>query len=79
MRYYYRPDTIFGASLFAIAPDHILSKQIASKSKEVNDFIKEWKKSFISEEDLDKAPKNGVFTKFYVSHPFTDKNLYLHC
>ena len=70
-----RPDTIFGASFVAIAPDHVLSKQIASKSKDVNDFIKEWKKSFISEEDLDKAPKNGVFTKFYVSHPFTDKDL----
>ena len=70
-----RPDTIFGASFVAIAPDHNLSKQLAKKSTEVNNFIKEWKKSFISEEDLDKAPKNGLFTKLYVSHPFIDKDL----
>ncbi|MEC8100115.1 MAG: leucine--tRNA ligase, partial [Pseudomonadota bacterium] len=70
-----RPDTIFGASFVAIAPDHVLSKQLAQKSTEVNNFIKEWEKSFISEEDLDKAPKNGFFTKLYVPHPFIDKDL----
>ncbi len=70
-----RPDTIFGASFVAIAPDHYLSKQLAEKSEEVNNFVKEWKTSFISEEDLDKAPKNGLFTKLYVSHPFIDKTL----
>ena len=70
-----RPDTIFGASFVAIAPDHSLSKQLAKTSTEVNNFIKEWEKSFISEEDLDKAPKNGLFTKLYVPHPFVDKYL----
>tara|TARA_X000000950_G_scaffold5895_1_gene6312 strand:- start:2051 stop:4618 length:2568 start_codon:yes stop_codon:yes gene_type:complete len=70
-----RPDTIFGASFVAIAPDHNLSKQLAKKSTEVNNFIKEWEKSFISEEDLDKAPKEGLFTKLYVPHPFNDKDL----
>ncbi len=70
-----RPDTIFGASFVAIAPDHELSKQLAIKSREINNFIKEWEKSFLSEEDLDKAPKNGLFTKLYVSHPFVDKSL----
>ena len=70
-----RPDTIFGASFVAIAPDHNLAKQLARKSREVNNFIKEWEKSFISEEDLDKTPKNGLFTKLYVPHPFVDKDL----
>ena len=70
-----RPDTIFGASFVAIAPDHNLSKQLAEQSTEITNFIKEWKKSFISDEDLDKAPKNGLFTKLYVSHPFIDKTL----
>ena len=70
-----RPDTIFGASFVAIAPDHNLSKQLAEQSTEITNFIKEWKKSFISDEDLDKAPKNGLFTKLYVLHPFIDKAL----
>ena len=38
-----RPDTIFGASFVAIAPDHHLSKELAKQSTEVNDFIKAWK------------------------------------
>ena len=70
-----RPDTIFGASFVAIAPDHYLSEQLAKDSKEVSNFIKEWKKSFIGEEELDKAPKNGLFTNLFVSHPFTDEPL----
>ena len=70
-----RPDTIFGASFVAIAPDHNLSEELAKQSTDVTNFIKEWKKSFISEEDLDKAPKNGLFTELYVSHPFIDKAL----
>ncbi|OUU62775.1 MAG: leucine--tRNA ligase [Alphaproteobacteria bacterium TMED62] len=67
-----RPDTIFGASFVAIAPDHTLSEKLSKGSKVVEKFIKEWKKSFISEEDLDKAPKNGLFTNLYVLHPFLD-------
>jgi len=70
-----RPDTIFGASFVAIAPDHYLSRQLAKNSTDVNKYIKDWKKSFINEEDLDKAPKNGLFTKLYVRHPFIDKAL----
>ena len=52
-----------------------MSKQLAKQSTEVNNFVNEWKTSFIGEEDLDKAPKNGLFTNLYVSHPFTDKAL----
>ena len=70
-----RPDTIFGASFVAIAPDHYIAEQLAKKSEEVNNFIKEWKKSFITEEDLDKAPKNGLFTDLYVTHPFVNISL----
>ena len=70
-----RPDTIFGASFVAIAPDHPLSETLCKKYKEVEKFIKEWKKSFISEEDLDKAPKNGLFTNLHVLHPFLDKTI----
>ena len=70
-----RPDTIFGASFVAIAPDHDISKELAKKSTEINNFIKKWKKSFISEEDLDKAPKSGLFTAIHVIHPLTNKPL----
>ena len=70
-----RPDTIFGASFVAIAPDHYLAEKLAKVSTEASHFIKEWRKSFIGEEDLDKAPKNGLFTDLYVSHPFDNNPL----
>ncbi len=70
-----RPDTIFGASFLAIAPDHSLSGELSESSSVIKSFIQDWKKSFVNEEDLEKAPKNGIFTNIYVSHPFLDKKL----
>ena len=70
-----RPDTIFGASFIALAPDHVLSVQLAKKSKTINNFVTEWKKTFVNEELLEKAPKKGIFTGLYVKHPFQDKSL----
>ena len=70
-----RPDTIFGASFVAIAPDHPLSAKLSKKLEAAESFIQEWKKSFINEEELDKAPKNGLFTNLYALHPFLEKPL----
>ena len=39
-----RPDTIFGASFIALAPDHKLSTQLSKNSKTIKIFISEWKK-----------------------------------
>ena len=70
-----RPDTLFGASFIALAPDHSLSIKLSKKSEEIAAFIKDWRSSFVNEEDLDKAPKNGIFTNLYVLHPFQNKLL----
>jgi len=70
-----RPDTIFGASFIAIAPDHVLSTELALSSNEIKSYIDNWKKSILSEEELEKAPKNGVFTGISVAHPFVNKTL----
>ena len=70
-----RPDTIFGATFLAIAPDHELSVSLSKKNKDVVEFIKKWETSFATEEMLDKAPKEGLFTNLYVKHPFTKKRI----
>ena len=65
-----RPDTIFGASFIAIAPDHPISKVCAENNKALQKFIFECNQIGTSEEALEKAEKKGFNTKIKVHHPF---------
>ena len=65
-----RPDTLFGASFLALAPDHKLTKSIARKNKDVAAFIEEAQRIGTSEEAIEKAPKLGVDLGLKVKHPF---------
>jgi len=71
-----RPDTIFGASFIAIAPDHPLSKSVAKNNNNLKSFINECNKIGTSEEAIEKIEKKGFNTKIEVNHPF-EKNLTL--
>ena len=70
-----RPDTMFGATFLAIAPDHSLAKDISNKSEKIKNFIREWESTFSDEATLEKEPKKGVFTNLFVKHPFKEKKL----
>jgi leucyl-tRNA synthetase len=65
-----RPDTLFGASFIALAPDHALTKEIALRKPEVAKFIDECAHLGTSEADIEKAPKFGVDLGVRVKHPF---------
>ncbi len=65
-----RPDTIFGASFVAIAPDHPLARSLAEDSPELAAFIEECRKIGTSEAALEKAEKKGWRTSLTVCHPF---------
>ena len=67
-----RPDTIFGASFVAIAPDHPIAKSLANNNKELQKFISECNQIGTSEEALEKAEKKGFDTKIKVFHPFEE-------
>jgi len=70
-----RPDTIFGASFIAIAPDHPFTRFF---EKDVNflEFKKEAIKNIANESSLAKNEKLGFKTPFFVFHPFIrDKKL----
>jgi len=70
-----RPDTIFGASFIAIAPDHPFTRFF---EKDVNflGFKKEAIKNIANESSLAKNEKLGFKTPFFVFHPFIrDKKL----
>jgi len=65
-----RPDTLFGASFLALAPDHPLTKAIAEHNPDVAKFIEQCAQLGTSEADIEKAPKFGVDLGVRVRHPF---------
>ncbi|MEZ6029209.1 MAG: leucine--tRNA ligase [Hyphomonadaceae bacterium] len=65
-----RPDTLFGASFVALAPDHALTKEIAKTNPAVADFIARAAQMGTSEADIEKAEKVGVDLGLKVKHPF---------
>ena len=70
-----RPDTLYGASFLAIAPDHELSKLLSKSDSNIKRFIEEWEQTFSNEEMIDKGPKEGIFTNLLAKHPITKKEL----
>jgi leucyl-tRNA synthetase len=65
-----RPDTLFGASFVALAPDHPLVKQAAVENADVAEFITRAGQLGTSEADIEKAEKFGVPLGLHVKHPF---------
>ncbi len=65
-----RPDTLFGASFLALAPDHPLTKTIAGFRPDVAKFIADCATLGTSEADIEKAEKVGIDLGIRVKHPF---------
>ena len=65
-----RPDTIFGASFCALSPGHPLSEQLAKDNPDIAAFIKQCQGLGTSEEDIERAEKNGIDTGLRAKHPF---------
>ena len=65
-----RPDTLFGASFAAIAPDHPLARALEAGSPEVAEFVAECRRMGTSEEEIETAEKSGLDTGIRVVHPF---------
>ena len=71
-----RPDTLFGASFCAVAPDHEIATAISQDNDDALNFIKECQKIASSEEAIEKVEKEGFDTGILVQHPF-DENIKL--
>jgi leucyl-tRNA synthetase len=69
-----RPDTIFGASFIAIAPDHPFTESFKNE-KNFQDFKELALKNIGTESSLSKNEKLGFKTPFFVSHPFLNKKI----
>ncbi len=65
-----RPDTIFGSSFVAVAPDHPLAEAVASKDPAAADFIAQCQAGGTSAADIESAEKLGFDTGLKAAHPF---------
>ena len=65
-----RPDTLFGASFVAIAPNHPLAAEAAKNKPALADFIAECNRMGTSEAVLETAEKRGFDTGIKAQHPF---------
>ena len=64
-----RPDTMFGPTFAAIAPDHPLATALAARDPNVAAFCEECLRTGTSEGALEKAEKLGLDTGIAVTHP----------
>jgi leucyl-tRNA synthetase len=64
-----RPDTLFGASFVAVAPDHPLAEKLAANAPELAEFVATCRASGTAQAELDTAEKLGFDTGLTVEHP----------
>ena len=64
-----RPDTLFGASFVAVAPDHPLAEKLAENAPDLAEFIARCRASGTAQAELDTAEKLGFNTGLSVEHP----------
>src|SRR6476660_9773702 len=66
-----RPDTLFGATFFVLAPEHPLVEKLAND--EVREYVQ--KAGARSVEERQTKDKDGVFTGHYVVNPVNDERI----
>ena len=65
-----RPDTLFGASFLAVAPDHPLAERLAAGDPAVATFVADCRRGGTAEADIEGGEKLGWNTGLEVAHPF---------
>ena len=72
-----RPDTLFGATYFVVAPEHPLVDQLTTDAQ--REEVKAYQKSTRAKSDLDRTElskeKTGVFTGGYVINPVNGQEI----
>ena len=65
-----RPDTLFGMSFLAIAPEHPLAALVAARDAAAADFVAVCRSKGTSEAVIETGEKLGYDTGLFVQHPF---------
>ncbi|RPI33019.1 MAG: leucine--tRNA ligase [Chloroflexota bacterium] len=72
-----RPDTIYGVTFFALAPEHPLINAITSPAQraEIDAYVQEAVRRSEVERMADTSHKTGVFTGGYVTNPLSGESI----
>lgn len=70
-----RPDTLFGVTYLAIAPQHPLAKLAGAQNPAIAEFLDECKNIKVAEAELATLEKRGVPTQMMAVHPITQESL----
>lgn len=70
-----RPDTLYGVTYVAIAPQHPLAQKAAKLDDKLAKFIDECKGGKIAEADMATMEKKGAPTGFFAVHPLTGEQV----
>ena len=71
-----RPDTLFGMSFVAIAPEHPLAALVSARDPKAADFVAECRSRGTSEVSIETGEKLGYDTGLRVKHPFIEGATY---
>ncbi|MCK8786029.1 leucine--tRNA ligase [Roseomonas sp. NAR14] len=67
-----RPDTLFGMSFLAVAPEHPIAAAVAARDPKAAEFVAECRALGTSEAAIEQAEKRGYDTGLRVAHPFIE-------
>ena len=70
-----RPDTLFGVTYIAVAPQHSLLAGVSKRNQELSDFILACNQVKVAEADIAKLEKKGMFSGLYAEHPITEESI----
>jgi leucyl-tRNA synthetase len=70
-----RPDTLYGVTYMAIAPEHPLAREAAEGRPELQEFLEECRRQGTTEAALETAEKRGVPTGLQAIHPLTGQRI----
>lgn len=70
-----RPDTLFGVTYMAVAPQHPLAREAAARDPDIARFVEELQRSATSEAAIETAEKRGMALDVEVIHPLTGERI----
>jgi len=70
-----RPDTLYGVTYMAVAPQHPLAREAAARDADVARFVEELQRSASSEAAMETAEKKGMALGIEVVHPLTGERI----
>lgn len=70
-----RPDTVFGVTFMAIAPEHPLVDEIVKENKSIENDVRKMRREDYKLRTSEEYEKEGVFTGRYVINPLTGEKV----